>query len=295
MENQNKDELLQKITEILTHYDLNSKQRKDLINYYNQIKNDIPFLNELKKFDKCLWLQTLEEAYLICESPFYVSRVDRNPVREVEKVMRVLMEKKKEEAYELYLSRKIRAESTAIGKRMGKSGVAIKESVKIWYLFDRESHSQGVSPIVKLLMKEHFDIDVCEGFKIDFVLHKRGIKSYVEAILTEMLLLESKEKIMQYEKERIEDLRWIHHQTEWFDGRGYPDGLTGEEIPFNSRLFALAEAFDIFMQMYKDLSKTLEVIDKFSGTKFDPEIIKVLKTTCQEGKPLYDLFSETTK
>jgi HD-GYP domain-containing protein (c-di-GMP phosphodiesterase class II) len=36
----------------------------------------------------------------------------------------------------------------------------------------------------------------------------------------------------------------VHHHHEWFDGRGYPDGLAGEAIPLESRIIALCDAFD---------------------------------------------------
>ena len=36
----------------------------------------------------------------------------------------------------------------------------------------------------------------------------------------------------------------VHHHHEWFDGRGYPDGIAGEAIPLESRIIALCDAFD---------------------------------------------------
>lgn len=69
-----------------------------------------------------------------------------------------------------------------------------------------------------------------------------------------------------------------HH--EWYDGRGYPDGLQGEQIPLLSRIITLADAFDAMTtnRIYKN-RKTKEgafhEIQKCSGTQFDPHLIDV--------------------
>lgn len=70
-----------------------------------------------------------------------------------------------------------------------------------------------------------------------------------------------------------------HHHERW-DGRGYPDGLKGEEIPLGSRILALADAFDAMRseRPYRralSLEETLEEIRTCSGTQFDPEVVKV--------------------
>ena len=36
----------------------------------------------------------------------------------------------------------------------------------------------------------------------------------------------------------------ILHNHEWYDDMGYPDGLTGEDIPVGSRVVAVADAYD---------------------------------------------------
>jgi diguanylate cyclase (GGDEF)-like protein/PAS domain S-box-containing protein len=79
-----------------------------------------------------------------------------------------------------------------------------------------------------------------------------------------------------------------HH--EWFDGSGYPQGLKGEEIPVESRIIAIADAFDVMThkQPYKDLIKKEDAeqeLQRFSGTQFDPEIVeKFLQTVSLQIK-----------
>ena len=69
------------------------------------------------------------------------------------------------------------------------------------------------------------------------------------------------------------------HHERW-DGRGYPDGLKGEEIPLGARILAIADAFDAirFSRPYKlSLAKdeTIDILRTQAGTVYDPELIEI--------------------
>lgn len=71
---------------------------------------------------------------------------------------------------------------------------------------------------------------------------------------------------------------WHHEQ---FDGQGYPDGLSGMDIPEEARIIALADAYDAMTsrRSYRDVMKQPEVraeIEKGSGTQFDPVFVGIL-------------------
>ena len=72
--------------------------------------------------------------------------------------------------------------------------------------------------------------------------------------------------------------RW-HHER--YDGRGYPDGLKGKDIPEEARIIAVADAYDAMTshRSYRDIIPQDHVkseIEKGMGTQFDPEFAKIM-------------------
>lgn len=76
----------------------------------------------------------------------------------------------------------------------------------------------------------------------------------------------------------ITGARWHH---EHYDGTGYPDGLTGEEIPEAARIIAVADAYDAMTsnRSYRDVLSQDYVrgeIEKGKGTQFDPQYADIM-------------------
>ena len=72
--------------------------------------------------------------------------------------------------------------------------------------------------------------------------------------------------------------RW-HHER--FDGRGYPDGLKGEEIPEEARIIAVADAYDAMTshRSYRDIIPQDHVkseIEKGMGSQFDEKFARIM-------------------
>ena len=68
-----------------------------------------------------------------------------------------------------------------------------------------------------------------------------------------------------------------HH--EWWNGKGYPYGISGEEIPLCARIMAVADVFDALTskRCYKNampLEKAYAIIREESGTHFDPVVVE---------------------
>ena len=75
-----------------------------------------------------------------------------------------------------------------------------------------------------------------------------------------------------------EALAGIMHHHERIDGRGYPMGLTGDEIPEFARVLAVADAFDSMTSTRsyrgaRPVDEAIEELRKWSGTQFDPAFV----------------------
>jgi hypothetical protein len=75
------------------------------------------------------------------------------------------------------------------------------------------------------------------------------------------------------------ELAHFHHER--FDGTGYPEGLSGEEIPVGARILMVADVFDAlttdrpFKQAYPFVVAH-EIVRAMSGTHFDPEVVEAV-------------------
>ncbi len=84
-------------------------------------------------------------------------------------------------------------------------------------------------------------------------------------------------------KEPFKDLsKIVLHHHENYDGTGYPKGLKGKEIPFLSRIIAVADVFDALTtnRIYRpamSVEEAIDIIMKEKGKKFDPKVLYVAK------------------
>jgi putative two-component system response regulator len=84
--------------------------------------------------------------------------------------------------------------------------------------------------------------------------------------------------------EHAESLTRSHH--EWWDGSGYPLGLTGREIPLQGRIMAVVDVYEALTterphRGRRTHSEAVEIIAAACGTQFDPGIVKIF-LLCQE-------------
>lgn len=78
-----------------------------------------------------------------------------------------------------------------------------------------------------------------------------------------------------------EEARLIRHHHERYDGRGYPDGISGEGIEKGARILAVADSFDAMVEnrVYRQalgLNATCEELKKNRDKQFDPEVVDAL-------------------
>lgn len=80
----------------------------------------------------------------------------------------------------------------------------------------------------------------------------------------------------------------LKHHERW-DGKGYPLGLKGNDIPLESRIVAIADAYDAMSndRPYRKAMKKEDIIKEFqvnSGTQFDPELVSIFVPILLNGE-----------
>jgi HD-GYP domain-containing protein (c-di-GMP phosphodiesterase class II) len=79
-----------------------------------------------------------------------------------------------------------------------------------------------------------------------------------------------------------EEAEWILRHHEHLDGRGYPDGLTGTDIPLESRIIGVADAFEAMTATRpyspaRTVVEAFEELDRGTGTQFDGDCVRALR------------------
>jgi ribonuclease P protein subunit RPR2 len=132
-----------------------------------------------------------------------------------------------------------------------------------------------------------------------FLLHDIGKVAIADAILYKPDTLNEKERALMAQHpvigaDIIDGIEFLKaaaavvrsHHERW-DGRGYPDGLAGEEIPLPARVFAVADVLDALTtdRPYRPaspLAVAREMISGESGRQFDPKVIAAFNSIPDE-------------
>lgn len=169
---------------------------------------------------------------------------------------------------------------------------------KDWYT---RGHSERVNSYCMMIAdKMNIDEEGKKALHWASILHDIGKIAIPESILNKPARLSDEEyNIIKKHPEKgyeilqpIEQLRdslpgiLCHHER--FDGKGYPEGLEGENIPFSGRVIAVADTFDAITsdRAYRAAKKQEEamvIINEVAGSQLDPVIVKVFNDIFKEG------------
>jgi response regulator RpfG family c-di-GMP phosphodiesterase len=91
------------------------------------------------------------------------------------------------------------------------------------------------------------------------------------------------------------EIAYSHHEK--WDGTGYPDGLSADDIPISARLMAVADVYDalISRRVYKkgmSHDQALEIIRQGCATHFDPEICEVFLANHEQFQAIAVRFAD---
>jgi putative two-component system response regulator len=129
----------------------------------------------------------------------------------------------------------------------------------------------------------------------DMILNKPGKLTQEEFELMKTHALEG-ERIIDQIISRTENVEFLFnarlfagtHHEKW-DGSGYPNGFKGLEIPLLGRMMAVADVYDALIteRPYKKAFSpdvAMEIIEKDSGTHFDPRIVEIFLSAKEQFK-----------
>jgi diguanylate cyclase (GGDEF)-like protein len=157
------------------------------------------------------------------------------------------------------------------------------------------SHCETVSELCALIGEElGLDADHIERLRLAGLLHDVGKIGVADRILRKAGPLDDEEAAAMRGHVHVahsvveaaeleEEARWVLHHHEHVDGSGYPHGLQGEEIPLESRIILVADAFEAMTadRPYSPaipVARALAELDAHAGTQFDRACVKALRS-----------------
>ena len=160
---------------------------------------------------------------------------------------------------------------------------------------ETEGHTQRVTELSLALARE---LGVSEEEQVHIrrgaILHDIGKMGVPDSILHKPGKLDDEEWVIMrkhpaYAYDMLKDLRFLdsaldiprYHHENW-NGKGYPYGLKGEEIPLSARIFAVVDIWDALTseRPYKkkfSAAKSMAILDEEAGVKLDPRIVQIFK------------------
>ena len=165
-----------------------------------------------------------------------------------------------------------------------------------------KGHSGRVAQYSVILAREiGLSEEEVDKIRISATLHDVGKMGVEDRVLKKPGVLTNEEfeimkrhTVMGYEivrqvtqlKEMLPGIRW-HHEA--LNGRGYPDGIKGDELPMLARIISVADTFDAITtdrpyQKPSEFPQALEILRRHAGTKYDPIVVDALDSALARGR-----------
>jgi diguanylate cyclase (GGDEF)-like protein len=199
----------------------------------------------------------------------------------------------------LGVEERLRAQQDSNGLDMARAlaSAADARDVRNYY------HSRNVAALAVMLSEAiGLEPERVRRIEIAAMLHDCGKIALDDALLAEVLRTSRQQLAAREHATLGESLvrsvgmpdvaDWVRHHHERWDGAGYPDGLSGESVPLESRIISLADAYDAMtsgIRTHSPMSAgaALQEIDLGMGSRFDPMLaetfIQVVGATASLG------------
>lgn len=170
----------------------------------------------------------------------------------------------------------------------------------------KDPYTRGHSERVKMysvLMAEHMGLsqEEIEDIRVAALLHDVGKIGIEDRILKKPAALTEEEytimkmhpekgaKIMAEIPQMKKYVPGMYYHHECMDGRGYPIGLKGDQIPLMARIISVADTFDAMTtnrpyQRAMTPEVAVQKIWSFAGTRYDPNVVAALESALKAGK-----------
>ncbi|MGM0652354.1 MAG: HD domain-containing phosphohydrolase [Bacillota bacterium] len=197
-----------------------------------------------------------EVIFKLAEDTMYRKKLYEGPSmrsKTIDMIIRTLHEKNKREEQH---SRRVAEIAQALGEAAGMNSEDIKELETIGLLHD----------IGKIAIDEN-------------VLNKEGPLTEIEYAHIK-LHPEIGYRILNTAYEMLDMADYVLNHHEYWDGNGYPRGIAGENIPIQSRIIAIADAYDAMTSARpyrpaKTRDYAIEQLKENAGSQFDPKLVDI--------------------
>ncbi|HEX74281.1 MAG TPA: response regulator [Dehalococcoidia bacterium] len=226
-----------------------------------------------------------EGAYDYLTKPFNLDEVILSVDRALEK-RRLELENRD---YQQHLEQKVEAQAKKIRASFLNAMTALAYALEAKDIYT-SGHSQRVAESAVAIAKEiGMPPDSINKVRLAGLVHDIGKIGVKESVLNKVGKLtddefehikahcEIGEHILTPIVEDEEILKAVRHHHERYNGKGYPDGLSGEQIPLGARILAVADAYDAmtsersYRKAMSDETACTE-IERGKGTQFDTEV-----------------------
>ncbi len=284
-----------KIDVVMSDIRMPGKSGLDLLEEINALDEDIMviMISAVKDIESAISALS-KGAYDYVSKPFELEKVAHIASKAIEKRRLILENKEYQNELEKRVIERTKDLKAALEELDNTYRVTLRALVTALDTRDEETHGHSMR-VIRYTMaladllginNEH-DLKV---FEYGALLHDIGKIGIPDAILKkpgtltqlEWKIIRTHSKLgykMLYKIKFLEkSSKIVLHHHERYDGKGYPDGLKGDQIPLGARIFAVADTIDA-MTSERPYRRSLsfeavhEVIKKFSGTQFDPKIV----------------------